>query len=276
MGGLMTDQPSQPPRRIIREAGQNGPYPAIASPSGQQFQVMSLTLRCEPGLHVSGASPDSDDEGGSTARQETDKLSSGDVKFKATVQFIGDTGWKIGWVQTAEPSGSWVVYRQPPNSFRHQRTLQGRMKDGDSEGCWYGDEARKEADPATAVTVSMGDDPNISFCFPRHPGGPGLEDLKGKLPIQCGGKKEFWTWLVAVREDGAQQPTEVVFLHHVHWNVVYDCELPRGIGRPKPEAPDTSGAYIIEQGAGQGGATPVLAGPPPRPPNEDSKVEPVQ
>ncbi len=170
----MTDQPSQPPQRT--KAGKNEPYPVVPGPSGQEFQVMSLALKCEPGLRVGPAVPDDDDP---ASGPETHQINSGNVEFEATVQFTGGAGWKIGWVQTAESGDFWVLYKKDKRAARHRRTLRERMKDGDSKGCWYGDEARADANPGAPVTVTMSDDPNFSFCFPIHPGGLGLEDLKG-------------------------------------------------------------------------------------------------
>ncbi len=281
----MTDQPSQPPQRLLTKAGKNEPYPVVPGPSGQTFQVMSLALECNPGLHVGPAVLDEDDP---APGPETHQINSGNVEFQATVQFTGGAGWKIGWVQTAESGDFWVLYKKDKRAARHRRILQRRMKDGDSKGCWYGDEARAKADPDAAVTVKMSDDPNFSFCFPRHPGGPGLDDLKGFTPTEFGGTKEFWAWLVAVREDddqpaedsddqpaenGDDQPPEMVFLHYIHWHVVYDCQLLRGIGL-RLKVPATSGAFLLGEGAGQGSATPVLTGPPPTSRHEDNKVEP--
>lgn len=265
----MTDQPSQPPQRLLTKAGRNEPYPVVPGPSGQTFQVMSLALECSPGLYVGLVVVDEDDP---AAGPQTHQINSGNVEFQATVQFAGGAGWKIGWVQTAEPGDFWVLYKKDKRATRHHRTLQGRMKDGDSKGCWYGDEARANADPAAAVTVKMSDDPNFTFCFPRHPGGPGLDDLNGFTPTGFGGTKEFWAWLVAVRED--DQPPEMVFLHHIHWHVVYDCQLLRGPGPLELKVPATSGAFLLGEGTGQGSATPVLTGPPPTSPHEDNKVEP--
>ena len=273
----MTDQPSQLPQRA--KAGKNEPYPLVPGPSGQTFQVMSLSLECQPGLHVGEAASDDDDP---DPGPETHQVNSGDVEFQATVLFTGDAGWKIGWVQTAESGDFWALYKKGTRAARHRRTLQRRMKDGDSEGCWYGDEARVKADPAAPVTVKMNDDPNFTFCFPIHPGGPGLEDLKGSTPTEFGGTKEFWTWLVAVREREEQddrpaegdQPPETVFLHYIHWHVRYDCQLLRGIGKLRLKVPPTSGAFLLQQGTGQGPVTPVLTGPPPISRYENNKVEP--
>lgn len=269
----MTDQPSQPPRSVRMEAGSAKPYPVVAGPSGQEFQVLSLTPGFDSGLDVAEDQPDSDDEG-DTAAAPSHMVSCGGVNFKATVRFAGKGAWKIGWVQTAESADFWVLYRNGARAARHYRTLQRRMKDGDSEGCWYGDESCEEANPDAPVTVSMSDDPNISFCYPDHPGGPGLADLAGWAPAGCGGQKEFWTWLVAVREGADYQPVEMVYLHHIHWQAVFECVIHGGADKPTVTFPAGSGAFLLDKGVGQGRATPVLDGPPPRPHNEVNKVEP--
>jgi hypothetical protein len=260
---------------VPTKAGSTEPYPEIVGPSGQKFQVQSLTLEFNPGLYVSEDQPDSDDEGDTAAGPATHQVSCGEVSFGATVRFGGDAGWKIGWVQTAEAADFWALYQQDERAARHRRTLEKRMKDGDSKGCWYGDESRQKANPGAAVTVTMNDDPNISFCYPHHPGGASLEALKGWAPAECGGQKEFWTWLVAVREDAKRKPAEMVYLHHIHWKAVFVCQVGSDAGQPTVTCPAGSGAILLDQDVGPGKAAPVLDGPAPRPSNEVNKVEPV-
>jgi hypothetical protein len=283
----MTDQPSHSPRNVRTVTGSDTAYPRISGPSDEVFQVMSLKLVSESGLYVSGVQPDSDDEGDTDAAPESHMVSSGEVKFTAEVEFTGGAGWKIGWVQTAESADFWVLYKDNERAARHRRKMRNRMKDGDSKRCWYGDEARGKAKPGAAVTVEMSDDPNISFCYPDHPGGPGLETLQGWTPAECGGQKEFWAWLVAVREDDGQpaedsddQPEgddyqpEMVFLHYIHWHAVYECQIHDDAGKPALNFGPGSGSFILGHGTGQGGVAPILNGPPPRPRDEDSKVVP--
>lgn len=289
----MTDQPSHSPEHVRTMTRSAEAFPEVSGPSGEVFQVMSLGLASRSGLYVGGIQPDSDDEGDTDAAPESHMISTGEVEFTADVAFTGNAGWKIGWVQTAEPSDFWVLYKGSKGAARNRRTMRNRMKDGDSRRCWYGDEARDKASPGAAVTVTMNDDPNISFCYPAHPGGPDLEALLGWTPAACGGRKEFRAWLVAVREDddqpaensdsepeGDNEPggddyrPEMVFLHHIHWHAVYECQIRGGADDPALAYGATAGSFILGHGPGQGEAAPVLTGPPPRPHHEDSEVVP--
>ncbi len=280
---------SQPTTRAPTKAGQKVPYPVIRGQSGETFQVLDLDLTFSPVLFVGGIQPDSDgeesqsdldgegaqsdpeDEGDTEAGPESHVVSSGAAEFAARVRFTGATKWKIGWLQTCEPAENWVLYEQGDRAARHCRTLEMRMKDGDSEGCWYGKEARRQARHRAAVSVQMSDDPNISFCWPVHPGGHGFEALEGLSPTECGGTKDFWAWLVAVRDD---QPQEMVFLHYINWQAAYTCQLQDDHGEPKVTFGPGSGAVLLSEGTGPGGVTPVLTGPPPRPRHEISTVKP--
>jgi hypothetical protein len=248
-GAAVPAQTSGPPSQATPPPAQD----TISSSSGAKFQVLNLTP------DVNSYAPA---EGLSYNGKEW-RIGCGGVDFAATVRFEGKGTWKIGWVQTAEPANFWVLYkkRSVDRGQLHRGRTPKRMKDGDSEDFWYGDESYQVAGPAEGtVTVTMMDDPVISFCYPKHPGGSGLEALRDKQPFGCGGQKEFWTWLVAVRED---EPAEMVYLHHIHWVTVFNCTIEFGGGRPKVTSAG-AGARPLSQGAGQGGATPVLDGPPPR------------
>jgi hypothetical protein len=72
---------------------------------------------------------------------------------------------------------------------------------------------------------------------------------------------EFWTWLAAVREGADYQPLDVVYLHHMHWKVVFDGTIHGGGADPGATFPDGSGVVFLGEGTGQGTATPVLDGP---------------
>ncbi|AWS44605.1 hypothetical protein [Streptosporangium sp. 'caverna'] len=275
----MTDQPFQPPQSVRTEAGSTVPYPEVVGPRGQRFQVRSLALAFESGLVVQANQPDSDDSESSESGDEAAELpshaiSSFGVDFNATVGFVGNEAWKIGWVQTVESADFWVLYRNGARSARQRTTLPQRMRDGDTrKGCWYGDESREKADPATPVTISLMDDPVVPFHYPRHTGGPGLAALDDWTPAGCGGEKEFWTWLVAVREDADHQPVDVVYLHHTHWKVVFDCVIRGDADTPTVNVPATSGVVLLGEGVGQGGATPVLDGRGVLPRDEVNQVE---
>ncbi|MBG0824946.1 hypothetical protein HS048_30060 [Planomonospora sp. ID91781] len=272
----MTDQPFQPPQSVRTEKGSAVAYPEVAGPRGQRFQVLSLELGFASGLAAQANQPDSDDEGvgDEAAEQPSHAIGSFGVDFKACVKFAGNEQWKIGWVQTAESADFWVRYRNGARAARQRTTLPRRMRDSDTaKGCWYGDESRSKADPDDPVTVDLMDDPVITFHYPRHTGGPGLEELEGWTPTGCGGEKEFWTWLVAVREGHDHRPMDVVYLHHIHWKVVFDCVIGGGDGEPAVTVPATSGVVLIGEGVGKGGATPVLDGPGVLPRFEVNRVE---
>ncbi|MFD0660661.1 hypothetical protein [Thermocatellispora tengchongensis] len=148
------------------------------------------------------------------------------------------------------------------------------MRDSDTlKGCWYGDESREKADPNNPVNIRLMDDPVVPFHHPSHTGGPGLEALVGWAPAGCGGEKEFWTWLVAVREGANHQPVDVVYLHHIHWKVVFDCVIHGDAGTPTATVPAASGVVLLGEGVGQGGATPVLGGSGVLPRDEVNQVE---
>ncbi|MBB5967177.1 hypothetical protein [Planomonospora venezuelensis] len=242
--------------------------------------MLNLALGFESGLVVQANQPDSDASGSSESGEEAAELPSHaigsfGVDFSATVRFAGAEVWRIGWVQTVESADLWVLYRNGARSARHRTMLPQRMRDSDtSKGCWYGNESRRKADPAAPVTVGLMDDPALPFHHPHHPGGgSGLAALAGWAPAGCGGTKEFWTWLVAVREDADHQPVEVVYLHHVHWKVVFDCVIHGDADEPTATVPATSGVVLLGEGVGQGGATPVLGGRGVLPRDEVNRVE---
>nr|BFE79364.1 hypothetical protein GCM10020093_019650 [Planobispora longispora] len=89
---------------------------------------------------------------------------------------------------------------------------------------------------------------------------------------------------------------EVVYLHHIHWQVVFDCVLHVGADEPTAPIPATSGLVLLSEGigpdgtmpvrggrgvvllgegVGQGGATPVLDGRGVLPRDEVNRVEPL-
>jgi hypothetical protein len=267
----MAEQPHQPPQSGRTEVVSTKPYPEIVGPSGQVFQVMSLDLTFTSGLGVYGDQPDTD-----SAPEMSCMVSSFGVDLHATVRFAGSGAWKIGWVQTIESTDCWILYRDGGRAARYRTRLPGRMRDGDaSKGCWYGDESRQKAKPGILVSLDLMDDPNLSFHYPRHPGGPGLEALAGLAPAGCGGHKEFWTWVVAIREDAAYQPLDVVYLHHMHWKVVFDGVINVGPDKPTITYPAGGGVVLLGEGVGQGGATPVFAGREVLPQDEEHPVENV-
>lgn len=92
-------------------------------------------------------------------------------------------------------------------------------------------------------------------------------------PASCGGQKEFWTWLVAIREGADYQRLNMVYLHHIHWKIVFDCVVHGGTSQPTGTFPATSGAILIGEGVGQGGATPVFTGRGVLPQDEVTQVE---
>ncbi|MFI0451810.1 hypothetical protein [Actinomadura sp. 6N118] len=265
----MTDQPFQPPQNVRTEEDSAVQYLKVVGPRGQGFQVLSLDPgHDEPGLVVHPNQPDSDEEE-DVAELPSHAIGSNGVEFKATVEFTGNEAWKIGWVQTVEPSDYWVLYRNGVHAAKYHRTLPQRMRDSDApKGCWYGTEAREKADSAKPVTVELSDSPAAPFYF----GGPGQTDLVGWVPTECGGEKEYWTWLVAVKDDD-HRLVDVVYLHHIHWKVVFACEIGGDAQKPTVNVPVGSGVVLLDEGDGQGGATPVLDGPGVRPRDEVSKVE---
>jgi hypothetical protein len=275
----MTDQPFQAPQRVRTEAGSAVPYPEVVGPRGQLFQVLSLRLDFESGLIVQENQPDSDasessESGDEAAELPSHAIGSFGVDFNATVRFAGDEAWKIGWVQTVESADFWVRYRNGARAAKHCTTLPRRMRDSDtSKGCWYGNESRKKADPAHPVTIGLTDDPVIPFHHPHHTGGPGLKPLVGWAPDKCGGQKEFRTWLAAVREDADHRPVDVVYLHHIHWKVAFDCVIHGDADKPTATVPAASGVVLLGEGVGQGGAAPVLDGRGVLPRDEATRVE---
>jgi hypothetical protein len=265
---LMAEQPHQPPPSVRTERGSATPYPEIASSSGDVFQVMSLDLTFTSGLGVFADQPDTD-----RPSEMSCMVSCFGVNFIATVRFAGTGAWKIGWVQTVESTDCWILYRGGGRAARYRTRLPGRMRDGDaSKGCWYGDESREKAKPGTLAHLDLMDDPNLPFHYPRHPGGPGLEALADLAPAGCGGHKEFWTWLVAIRDNAAYQPPNVVYLHHMHWKVVFDGVIHGGPDKPTITFPDGGGVILLSEGVRQGGATPVFAGPEVVQPDEEHSV----
>jgi hypothetical protein len=265
----MAEQPHQPPQSVHTERGSTTPYPEIAGPSGQVFQVMHLDLTFTSGLGIYEDQPDSD---GPSATSKM--VACNGVRFIATVRFAGNGAWKIGLVQTVESTDCWILYRGGGRAARYRTRLPGRMRDGDAtKGCWYGDESREKAKPGALVNLDLMDDPNLSFHYPLHPGGPGLASLAGLAPAGCGGHKEFWTWVVAIREDAAYQPLDVVYLHHMHWKVVFDGVIHGGTDQPTITFPAGGGVVFLGEGVGQGGATPVFAGREILPQDEEHSVE---
>jgi hypothetical protein len=255
----MTEQTDQPPKSVLTQKGSTEPYPEVTGPSGQVFQVMSLNLEFDSGI---GVYKNQADPQVGAAPPPSHMVSCFGVKFEATVRFAGDGAWKIGWVQTVESSDFWVLYRGGGRAARYRTKLPGRQRDSDTrKGCWFGDESRKKASSAKPVPLDMMDDPNIPFHYPHHPGGTGLADLAGLAPAQCGGQMEFWTWLAAVREGPGYQPLDVVYLHHMHWKVVFDGVIHGGTDQPTATFPAGSGVVLLGEGTGQGAATPVLDGP---------------
>jgi hypothetical protein len=256
----MTEQTNQIRKGVRTEKGSTKPYAEIAGPPGQVFQVMSLSLEFDSGI---GVYKKQSRPSGGAAQPPSQMVSCFGVEFHATVRFAGDAGWKIGWVQTVESSDFWVLYRGGGRAARFRTKLPGRQRDSDTrKGCWFGDESREKASSAEPVTLDLMDDPNIPFHYPQHPGGTGLAaDLAGLAPAQCGGQMEFWTWLAAVREGPGYQPLDVVYLHHMHWKVVFDGTIHGGGADPGATFPDGSGVVLLGEGTGQGTATPVFDGP---------------
>jgi hypothetical protein len=269
----MTDQPSQSPPVAHTVPGSGKPYPVIPGPTGEVFQVMSLQLKFKPGLEVAVDYPDSsDEEGDQTSESPSHKVRCEPVILEATVHFTGNAGWKIGWVQTVEPADFWVDYRDGGRTARHRTTMNQRLRDGDTKrGYWYHEEeeSRTEAKPGADVTVQLYDDPNV----PIYASGPSHEGLAGWKPAGCGGQKEFWAWLAAVREEARYKPADVVYLHHVHWKVDFACEIHEADGQPTVPFSATSGAVLLAHGAGPGGPAAVLDGPVAGPKFEASEVK---
>jgi hypothetical protein len=269
----MTDQPFQPPQVVYTVTGSDNPYPAVPGPTGEVFQVMSLKLKFKPGLEVAEDYPDSsDEEGDQGGGLPSHKVRCEPVILEATVHFTGNAGWKIGWVQTVEPSDFWVDYRTGERTARHRTTMGQRLRDGDTKkGYWYHEDegSRTEANPAADVTVEIDDDPNVPF----YASGPGQAGLAGWKPAGCGGQKVFSAWLAAVREEARHQPADVIYLHHVHWKVEFACEIRDADGKPAVPFSATSGAVLVAHGTRQGEKTPVLDGPVAGPKFEASQVE---
>jgi hypothetical protein len=274
----MSVQPSQPVQGTAAVSNSDKPYPEISGPGSEVFQVTSLKLGFEPGL---SAWPDRAEPTSGTGVPPTHMISCAEVKFEATVHFTGESGWKIGWVQTVEPSIFWVHYRGKGRAGRHRMELEARLRDGDNdEGYWYDD--GEEAVDGTDITVEMSDEPNLAFYFPtypagaspRFPDGSSLQGLEGLVPKACGGQKEFWALLLAVREDAQGQPAEKIYLHHVHWRAVFDGQINMTPGKGPTVVPGhASGSQLIAEGVGQGGATLVLDGPEVGPDDEVNRAE---
>jgi hypothetical protein len=252
-------------------------YPEISGPGGEVFQVTSLKLGFEPGL---AAENDRAEPTKGTGIPPTHMISCSEAKFEATVHFTGKSRWKIGWVQTVEPSIFWVRYQDTKRAARHWTELKTRLRDGDNdEGYWYDDGT--EAVDGTGIGVEMSDGPNLSFYYikypadasPKDPDGASLQSLEGLIPRACGGQKEFWAFLLAVREDAPGQPTEKIYLHHVHWRAVFDGQINISPGGPKVVPGRASGSQLIAEGVGQGGATPVLDGHEAGPDDEVHRAE---
>jgi hypothetical protein len=272
----MSVQPSQPAQGAFTVASSDRPAPKISVPSDsvpsdEVFQVTSLKLRFESGLSVEPHQPDSTNPG-KLGVLPTHMISS-EAKFAATVRFTGQLEWKLGWVQTVEPHSRWVRYRGGGRTGLHRTTIKARMRDGDDdEGYWY--EGGRDADTDDNVSAPFYDAPNIAFYYPTYPSEASLPDLAGLAPTDCGGQMEFWAWLLAVRENDQGQPVEQVYLHHVHWKVVFDGQI-SGDGDEAPTVipGSMSGVQLICQGVGQGGATPILGGPAIGPEHEDHRAE---
>ncbi|MFI0451181.1 hypothetical protein [Actinomadura sp. 6N118] len=107
------------------------------------------------------------------------------------------------------------------------------------------------------------------------PDGPYPEDVEqARHASRRGGRRASGLQrLVAVQENDDHQPVDVVYLHHIHWKVVFACEIGGDAKEPTVNVPVGSGVVLLGEGVGQVGATPVLDGPGVRPRDEVSKVE---
>lgn len=219
-----------------------GVLPIVERDNEGRFEVGPVTTRFPTGLYVTDQFEDGEND---PPRQ----VACHEVEFSATARTALDEGWELGWIQTVRPCRFWVVYRSPQGedaSVKLITSVEEAKRDGDYGEIWY--ESPCSLTPGEWAETEMGDDPNIGFWHPDYQGEEHPR-LRGWIPRTCGGTKEFWTWLVAYKADG----NELVFLHHIHWEVRFGGRL---TSAPGIEPEEGTGAFLIEEGPGKGGQTP--------------------